>query len=95
MNILILGAAGFIGTNLFLELSKNKDYHLTLVDKSRDFFSQEIKKTNAIILDSCLDVDMDYTILKDQDVVFHLVSSVIPTNSNQHITQDIKGSSIN
>ena len=90
MNILILGAAGFIGTNLFLELSKNKDYHLTLVDKSRDFFSQEIKKTNAIILDSCLDVDMDFTILKDQDVVFHLVSSVIPTNSNQHITQDIK-----
>ncbi len=33
---------------------------------------------------------MDYSILQDQDVVFHLVSTVIPTNSNQHITQDIK-----
>ncbi len=38
MNILILGSAGFIGTNLALELSKNTNNHLTLVDKSREYF---------------------------------------------------------
>lgn len=90
MNILILGAAGFIGTNLAIELLKNKDNQLTLVDKSRDFFVEEIKKTNAVIFDASLDSDMDFSILQGKDVVFHLVSSVIPTNSNQHITQDIK-----
>lgn len=90
MNILILGAAGFIGTNLAIELLKNKDNHLTLVDKCREYFVPEIKNSNAIIVDACLDCDMDFSILQDQDIVFHLVSTVIPTNSNQHITQDIK-----
>lgn len=38
MNILILGAAGFIGTNLTFNLSKNKDDKITLVDKNKEYF---------------------------------------------------------
>lgn len=34
MNVLILGAGGFIGKNLAISLAKNNDINLTLVDKS-------------------------------------------------------------
>ena len=45
MNILILGASGFIGTNLTIKLIENIDNHITLIDKRIDYFS-DIKKFN-------------------------------------------------
>ena len=39
MNILILGAAGFIGTNLTFKLAENKADRIILVDKSKSYFS--------------------------------------------------------
>ncbi|HEM3177747.1 TPA: NAD-dependent epimerase/dehydratase family protein [Streptococcus suis] len=93
MNILILGAAGFIGTNLTLELMKSKNNNLTLVDKNRDYFQlpklSEID--NVSIIESSLDNNINFDeIVKNQDVVYHLVSSVVPSTSNQHISQDIE-----
>ena len=37
-NIVVLGAGGFIGTNLTLHLYENENVKLTLVDKSENFF---------------------------------------------------------
>ena len=92
MNILILGAAGFIGTNLTIKLAENSENKITLVDKKMTYFSS-IEKFNfpsVEIKEAFLDVDMDFSILEGQDVVYHLVSTNVPTNSNQHITQDIQ-----
>lgn len=92
MNILILGASGFIGTNLTIKLIENIDNHITLIDKRIDYFS-DIKKfnfSNVEIKISSLDKDMDFSILEGQDVVYHLVSTNVPTTSNQHISQDIQ-----
>ena len=92
MNILILGAAGFIGTNLTIKLAKNKENKITLVDKSIDYFSN-VKKfhlLNVDIRESSFDENMDFSILRGQDVVYHLVSTNVPTTSNQHISQDIQ-----
>lgn len=38
MKILLLGAAGFIGTNLTIELAKKTEDEITLVDRSKAFF---------------------------------------------------------
>ena len=38
MNLLILGAAGFIGTNLAIQLAGNIEDKITLVDKNEDYF---------------------------------------------------------
>lgn len=92
MNILILGAAGFIGTNLTFNLSKNKDDKITLVDKNKEYFVNIEKKClkNVTIKEASLDEEMDFSILDGQDIVYHLVSSNVPTTSNQHISLDIQ-----
>ena len=92
MKILLLGAAGFIGTNLTIELAKKTEDEVTLVDRSKAFFkpivSMDLK--NVHILEADLTVDMDFdSILKDQEVVYHLVSTTVPTTSNQHISQEL------
>lgn len=92
MNLLILGAAGFIGTNLVIQLAKNIEDKITLVDKNKDYFFN-IKKfnfSNVEIKESTLDENMDFNMLEGKDIVYHLVSTNVPTTSNQHISQDIQ-----
>ena len=92
MNVIILGAAGFIGTNLTIKLAENINDRVTLVDRYIDYFSN-IKKfnfPNVAIKKSSLDENEDFSILAGQDVVYHLVSTNVPTTSNQHISQDIR-----
>lgn len=90
MNILILGAAGFIGTNLTIKLTENKGDKITIVDKKSEWFAKELLNfDNVEIKESSLDENMDFGILEHQDVIYHLVSTNVPSNSNQHITQDI------
>lgn len=72
-------------------LKKTED-EITLVDRSKAFFkpivSMDLK--NVHILEADLTVDMDFdSILKDQEVVYHLVSTTVPTTSNQHISQEL------
>lgn len=92
MNILLLGAASFIGTNLTIELAKNAENEITLVDRCKDFFNPIINMNlkNIRIIESGLTVDTDFdSILKNQEVVYHLVSTTVPTTSNQHISQEL------
>lgn len=92
MNIIILGAAGFIGTNLAIKLASNRDDVITLVDKRREWFSNidKFDFKNIEIREHSLDTDMDFSVLEGQEVVYHLVSTNAPTTSNQHISQDIQ-----
>lgn len=91
MNIILLGASGFIGTNLIIELSKD-DNKLILVDKNEQYFSH-IKKMNLkniIYKIDNLDINSNYDeLLKDCDVVYHLVSTTIPTTANQKIPEEL------
>ncbi|MBP5460536.1 MAG: NAD-dependent epimerase/dehydratase family protein [Lachnospiraceae bacterium] len=92
MNIILLGAAGFIGTNLVIELAKDPDNKITVVDRSRDFFttiqSKNIPGIN--ILESEFDLNTDFDkLVAGQDVVYHLVSTIVPTTSNRTIPNEI------
>lgn len=97
MNIILLGAAGFIGTNLTIQLAKNFENQLTLVDKSRIFFShiERMQLSNVSFVESALEEDINFDmLLMGQDIVYHLVSTTVPTTSNQHISQEIQANVI-
>lgn len=92
MRIAIMGAAGFIGTNLALALLKNKNNDLLLVDEKESYFAgspvaDHPRVETAVI---CFSKETDFTdLLLDCDLVFHLVSTTNPTTSNQHISDEI------
>ena len=97
MNIVLLGAAGFIGTNLSIELLKSSKDSLTLVDKNISFFSQtvldSIQREKIIISNMDKKTNWD-DILNGQEVVYHLISTTVPTTSNMHIVQELEANVI-
>lgn len=96
-NILILGAAGFIGTNLTIELAKNKDNRIILVDRHLEYFApiKAFGFENIEYRQSDLTVDIDFEeVLNGADTVYHLVSTTVPSTSNQQISQELTGNVI-
>ena len=66
MNILVLGAAGFIGTNLTIKFAENKEDKITLVGRDINHFShiEKFNFSNVVIEESSLDENMDFSILE-------------------------------
>lgn len=92
MNILLFGAAGFIGTNLTLKLAENKHDNITVVDEKKEYFSNSVIKQyqNVKIKEAVFDLETNFeAIIKEQDIIYHLVSSTVPTTSNQHIVKEL------
>ena len=92
MNILILGGAGFIGTNLTFTLAREKNNTITLFDKEFIDFSHITKLGfgNISIVKGSFDLESDFVkITAHQDVVYHLVSTTVPTTSNQKIAEEL------
>lgn len=96
MKIILLGAAGFIGTNLALALAKEPDNRITLVDRQKAYFQPVFEQLpNISMMESPLTAEMDYeALVKDQDVVYHLISTTVPTTSNQAISEELKANVI-
>lgn len=92
MNILILGAAGFIGTNLILELAQDKQNYITAVDTNKMYFGNKfsVGYDNVTLIEDVFSESTKFDqILKDQDIVYHLVSTTIPSTSNNDIASEL------
>lgn len=92
MNITIIGAAGFIGTNLTIKLAQEPANHIKLIDKEKAFFKHimDMYFTNVEICVADLSADVDFDeFLGNQDIVYHLVSTTVPTTSNKNIFQEL------
>ncbi len=94
MKITLLGAAGFIGTNLVIELAKNPENEITVVDCNKIYFKtlENLRFPNLQTIQSDFTMDANYEqLVEDQDIVYHLVSTTVPSTSNQHIAEELKG----
>jgi len=88
INVLILGANGFIGSNLYRYLLSQGNCKITLFSRH---FSEDIKllaklHNNKIIEGQFQDYDLLKSALHSQDLVYHLISETYPATSwNQPI----------
>jgi UDP-glucose 4-epimerase len=88
---IIYGGGGFIGSHLCDELL-NKEYSVTIFDKlnfSRVNLAHNLNSIKIIEGDFNNEVDIQNS-LKNIDIVFHLVSSTLPANSNENPVYDIE-----
>jgi len=74
MNILVTGAAGFIGSNLVMSLSEH-GHKLTALDSYSDYYSTELKKSRAEKLKVKLNIDVLKLDLSDSKLVKELINS--------------------
>ncbi len=92
MNISIIGAAGFIGTNLSLKLAEDKDNNILLIDEKKEYFANSgiLKYENVRVHEMKLCRETNFTkVLEGQDIVYHLVSTTIPVTSNRQISKEL------
>ena len=97
MKIILLGAAGFIGTNLIAELSKDPNNEITIVDRDLRYFKPIINLNipNLNIVESDLSMNTDYEkLVATQDLVYHLISTTVPSTSNRSISEELKANVI-
>lgn len=97
MRIAIIGGTGFIGINLVLHLSKNKDNEIIVIDCKDEYFST-LRSKNLVNVKFMLgeyntETNFEYQV-SGCDIVYHLASTTIPGNSNNSIPYEIESNLI-
>lgn len=90
MKVAILGAAGFIGTNLIMALMRDTSNDILAVDEAEKYFSKNVRVPNVHLCECRFQVETDYKqLLEGREIIYHLVSTNNPTCSNRNIGKDI------
>lgn len=89
MRYLILGASGFIGTQLSKELLKNVKNAVVLFSRTPPSDELLSNQRCCYIQGDFLAVDSFSYLLKDVDCVYHLVSATRPSNTNVNIPNEM------
>jgi UDP-glucose 4-epimerase len=92
MNALLLGGSGFIGKNL-TEGLLNKGIGVTIFDRN---CSKNDNRDIEYVIGEYKDINRYGDMFKNKDIVIHLISTTIPSNSNTDpyfdIDTNLKGS---
>ena len=89
--ILILGGTGFIGINLTYQLLADPENKITVFGRSMEKYPSDLlnhKQIHIVQGDYSVEYDFD-SLTKGQEMVFHLISTTVPTTSNKNIAKEI------
>ncbi len=92
MRIVLLGATGFIGTNLTRKLAEDPSNDIVVVGRNPDHYIDiaSFGFDHVRFAQSELKVDTAYDeLVRNADLVYHLLSSTVPTTSNIHIPEEL------
>lgn len=89
--ILILGGTGFIGINLTLYFLKNSEYEITIFGRNLNNYPLDLQEDSRIkVIKGEFGSKCDFdSLVKGKDIIFHLISTTVPTTSNKNIAKEI------
>ncbi len=96
--ILILGGFGFIGTNLTIELLKRGNYKIIIFEANKIIIPNPEILNNVKIYYGDFHNEKEYEIIfkeNEIDIIIHLISTTIPSISNDNIIYDIESNLVN
>ena len=90
-DILILGGTGFIGINLTYRLLETTDNHITVFGRHLETYPSDLRNHKRItVVQGNYGIDYGFEPLtQGKELVFHLISTTVPTTSNKNIAKEI------
>ncbi len=92
MNILLIGGGGFIGTHIVEQLDC-KQHKITVFNRSKNRFAEELKDIKYIYGDFS-DTDAIRKALEGIDIVYHLLSTTVPSTADNDPLHDAQSNLI-
>jgi len=96
--ILILGGFGFIGTNLTEELLKRGNYEIIIFEAKNVIIQNPDLLNDVKVYYGDFHNEKEYEIIFKEnqiDIVIHLISTTVPSMSNENIIYDIDSNLVN